>query len=86
MNIQLKHLKIYSELDEADGVLMEAYFVDDSGDGVCFCVYVYNVQPDIDIDYATGDSKKVKQTYKGLEENTSEYPKWNKTNQRNIQH
>lgn len=41
----------------ADGVLMEAYSVEDSGVGVCFCIYAYNVQPGIDIDYATGDSK-----------------------------
>ena len=40
----------------ADGVLMEAYSVEDSGAGVCFCVFVYNVQPGIEIDYATGDS------------------------------
>ena len=41
----------------ADGVLMEAYSVEDSGAGVCFCIYAHNVQPGIDIDYATGDSK-----------------------------
>lgn len=41
----------------ADGVLMEAYSVEDNGEGVCFCVYVYNVQPGIEIDYATGDNR-----------------------------
>ena len=40
----------------ADGVLMEAYSVEDSGKGVQFCVFVYNVQPGIEIDYKTGDS------------------------------
>ena len=40
----------------ADGVLMEGYSVEDDGDGICFCVYAYNVQPGITIDYATGDS------------------------------
>lgn len=40
----------------ADGVLMEGYSVEDEGDGICFCVYAYNVQPEITIDYATGDS------------------------------
>lgn len=40
----------------ADGVLMEAYSAEDNGEGVCFCVFVYNVQPGIEIDYATGDS------------------------------
>ena len=41
----------------ASGVLMEAYSVEDKGAGVSFCVYVYNVQPGIEIDYATGKSK-----------------------------
>ena len=41
----------------ADGVLMEAYSVEDSGEGVEFCVFCFNVQPGIIIDYATGDSK-----------------------------
>lgn len=40
----------------ASGVLLEAYSVEDKGDGICFNVYCYNVQPDISIDYATGDS------------------------------
>ena len=40
----------------ADGVLMEAYSVEDQGKGICFNVYCYNVQPGITIDYATGDS------------------------------
>lgn len=38
------------------GVLMEGYSVEDFGDDICFCVYVYNVQPGVTIDYATGDS------------------------------
>ena len=40
----------------ASGVQMEAYSVEDEGDGICFNVYVYNVQPVIVIDYATGES------------------------------
>ena len=40
----------------ADGVLLEAYSVEDKGKGICFCVYCYNVQPGIFIDYATGRS------------------------------
>lgn len=39
-----------------NGVLMEAYSVEDSGAGICFCVYCYNVQPGIVIDYSTGES------------------------------
>lgn len=40
----------------ASGVQMEAESVEDSGEGVKFNVYCYNVQPGIGIDYATGDS------------------------------
>ena len=41
----------------AKGVLMEAYSVEDSGKGISFCVFCYNVQPGIEINYATGESK-----------------------------
>lgn len=40
----------------ASGVQMEAYSVEDKGEGICFNVYVYNVQPGIVIDYKTGES------------------------------
>lgn len=40
----------------ASGVEMEAYSVEDNGEGVCYNVFVYNVQPGIEIDYATGNS------------------------------
>lgn len=41
----------------ADGVQMEAFSVEDNGEGIQFHVYVYNVQPGVEIDYATGESK-----------------------------
>ena len=41
----------------ASGILMEAYSVEDNGEGICFNVYFYNVQPGIEIDYATGESR-----------------------------
>lgn len=40
----------------ASGVQMEAYSVEDNGKGVCFNVYVYNVQPGIAINYKNGES------------------------------
>ncbi len=40
----------------ASGVLMEAQSVEDKGGDILFCVYAYNVQPGISIDYATGES------------------------------
>lgn len=48
---------VYHEKDlVAAGVQMEAYSVEDGGAGICFHVFVYNCQPGIGIDYATGDS------------------------------
>jgi len=41
----------------ASGVEMEALSVEDGGEGVCFHVFVYNVQPGVIIDYATGESR-----------------------------
>ena len=41
----------------ASGVQLEAKSVEDNGDGIQFCVYVYNFQPGILIDYATGKSR-----------------------------
>ena len=40
----------------ASGVQMEALSVEDGGSGIRFHIYVYNVQPGVVIDYATGDS------------------------------
>lgn len=40
----------------ASGVQMEAYSVEDDGEGICFDVYCYNVQPGVEIDYATGEN------------------------------
>ena len=41
----------------ASGVEMEAWSVEDSGKGVCFNVYCYNVQPGVMITYANGNNK-----------------------------
>ena len=41
----------------AEGVLLEGWSVEDEGEGICFCVYAYNAQPGIVIDYATGESR-----------------------------
>lgn len=38
----------------ADGVLMEAFSVEDEGEGICFCIFAYNVQPGVYINYFTG--------------------------------
>lgn len=41
----------------ATGVEIEAYSVEDNGEGIKFNVFIYNVQEGIEIDYTTGDSK-----------------------------
>lgn len=41
----------------ATGVQMEAQSVEDNGKGICFNIFVYNVQPGITIDYKTGYSE-----------------------------
>lgn len=42
----------------ARGVLMEGESVEDKGESILFCVFAYNSQPGITIDYATGDSSE----------------------------
>ena len=42
----------------ARGVQMEAVSVEDRGEGISFNVFVYNVQPGIEIDYETGESRR----------------------------
>ena len=42
----------------AKDVEMEAYSIEDNGQGVSFNVFVYNVEPGVTIDYATGKSVK----------------------------
>ena len=41
----------------ASGVQMEAWAGEDDGEGICFNVYCYNVQPGVEIDYASGESQ-----------------------------
>ncbi len=40
----------------AQGVEMEALSVEDGGEGICFHIFAYNVQPEVVIDYTTGES------------------------------
>lgn len=41
----------------ASGVLMEAYSLEDAGKGLQYCIFAYNVQPGVRIDYRTGDNE-----------------------------
>lgn len=52
----------------ASGVTMEGWSVEDNGEGICFYVYVYNVQPGVVIDYATGESWAAESVESGDEE------------------
>lgn len=40
----------------ANGVLLEGRSMEDGGAGISFCVFAYNVQPSIRIDYTDGES------------------------------
>ena len=51
----------------ASGVLIEAKSVEDNGEGIEFCVYCYNVQPGITINYDNGESSGSE--FKGSETN-----------------
>lgn len=44
----------------AKGVLMEALSIEDEGEGIKLCVFVYNVQDGITIDYASGEAEEIK--------------------------
>lgn len=44
----------------ASGVQIEAQSVEDDGEGICFNVYCYNIQPGVEIDYSDGSSKEAK--------------------------
>ena len=46
----------------ATGVQMEAWSVEDNGESICFNVFIYNVQDNISIDYATGESYEINPT------------------------
>ena len=46
----------------ARGVQIEAQSVEDGGRGLCFNVFCYNVQPNVEIDYMTGESKLVQES------------------------
>ena len=41
----------------ARGLELEACSVEDHGAGICFHVYLYNIQPGVEIDYLTGESR-----------------------------
>ena len=57
-HVMLRVTPIFNELDlVCRGVLMEGYSVEDEGEGICFCIYAYNVQPNVYINYYTGENK-----------------------------
>lgn len=47
------------------GVQIEAYSVEDGGEGICFNVFCYQVQPGVSLDYATGQSRLENATASG---------------------
>lgn len=60
----------------AHGVLMEAYSVEDDGAGVSFCIYCYNSQPGLCIDYRTGETS-LDEDYEGEYAVTNQFSEGN---------
>lgn len=58
----------------ARGVWMEALSLEDGGEGVCFSVYAYNVQPGVTIDYSTGESHLTEADTAAEEADTTAFP------------
>lgn len=56
----------------ASGVQMEAESVEDKGADLSFNVYVYNVQPGVEIDYQTGESREAEELVPALENSDGE--------------
>lgn len=60
-HVMYRVVPIYNDADlVARGVTIEAWSVEDEGEGVCFYVYAYNNQPGVEINYATGESVEAK--------------------------
>ena len=45
------------------GVQLEAFSIEDKGQGVCFNVFCYNVQPGVNLNYFTGDNELADTTF-----------------------
>lgn len=58
-HVLYRAIAVYEEDDlVAKGVQLEAYSVEDKGEGISFNVFCHNVQPGITINYATGESER----------------------------
>lgn len=55
----------------ARGVLMEAISIEDDGDGICFNVFCYNVQPKVQIDYTSGENYSKEENNEAIDKNAS---------------
>ena len=55
----------------ARGVLMEAISIEDDGDGICFNVFCYNVQPKVHINYIDGSNYSEEESNTSVQENVS---------------
>ena len=58
----------------ASGVQMEGFSVEDNGEAICFNVFAYNAQPDIIIDYATGESRLENTETQSQEQSNNKVP------------
>ena len=51
----------------ASGVLIEAKSIEDNGEGICFNVYCYNIQPGVEIDYSDGSNSLVEHSLEQID-------------------
>ena len=58
----------------ASGVLMEGYSVEDEGEGIFFCIYAYNVQPGVEINYKNGQSRESGDTETDISGDSADTP------------
>ena len=57
-----------------DGLLVEGYSIEDEGEDICFCIFAYNVQPGVHIDYLTGDNySEIEESSAGSSSETATY-------------
>ena len=56
-HVRLRISPVYEAMNLlCDGIIVEAQSCEDEGEGLSFCVFVYNAQPGVTIDYVTGES------------------------------
>ena len=56
MNRFIANKTMYQRNEVSAAFTVKKEFSDDGGEALCFCVFLYNAQPGVTLDYATGES------------------------------